>query len=177
MAPARSSTRRGAHTGSASHHEAGQDLQNDGHNATKLFLDPNFGTPLQIYIEKDVEDKDVLCQLIQVVFFSRVHPSLKLIILIFLSQKHGGTVSPVYSRGNVAYILGTNSISQQSTHSNIVFQWIHISISGQNLFKQYAGKEGKAVLDARWVNECIKANALLTWQTSWGGCKVTGSEA
>jgi len=49
-------------------------------------------------------------------------------------------------------------------------------ISGQNLFKQYAGKEGKAVLDARWVNECIKANALLTWQTSWGGCKVTGSE-
>jgi len=68
MAPARSSTRRGAHSASASHHEAAQDGQNDGHSATKLFLDPSFGTPLQIYIEKDLEDKDVLCQLIQVVF-------------------------------------------------------------------------------------------------------------
>jgi hypothetical protein len=66
MAPARSSTRRGAHTASASHHEAGQD---DGHNAIKLFLDPTFGFPLQIYIEKDVEDKDLLCQLIQVYVF------------------------------------------------------------------------------------------------------------
>ena len=69
MAPARSSTRRGAHL-SASHHEVGQDSQNDGHN---VFLDPNFGTPLQIFIEKDVEDKDILVQLIQVGFVQSVN--------------------------------------------------------------------------------------------------------
>src|SRR5260221_14654839 len=104
MAPARSSTRRGAaHTSSTSHHETGQDLQNDGHNANELFLDPNFGTPLQVYIEKDVEDKDLLSQLIQVFPFPE---SVQLLKLIFVSQKHGGTISPVYSRVNVAYILG-----------------------------------------------------------------------
>jgi hypothetical protein len=122
MAPARSSARRGAQTASASHHEAAHELQNDGHNATELFLDLNFGTPLQIYIEKDVEDKDVLSQLIQVLCL----PCLSLIILILLSQKHGGTVSPVYSRVNVAYILGTNTLFNQTTHSNTVSQWIHI---------------------------------------------------
>jgi hypothetical protein len=67
MAPARSSTRRAAHPASASRSEAGQDLQNDGQSLSKqIFLDPSFGTPLQIYIEKDVEDKDLLSQLIQV---------------------------------------------------------------------------------------------------------------
>jgi len=67
-------------------------------------------------------------------------------------------LSPVYSRGNVAYILVANPLLIQST-----FQLVPVDphkISGQNLFKQYAEKEGKAVLDARWVNECIKANAL-----------------
>jgi hypothetical protein len=67
MAPARSSTRRA----SASHNEVGQDLQNNGHDVNKLFLDPNFGSPLQIYIEKDVDDKEFLCQLIQVFFILR----------------------------------------------------------------------------------------------------------
>ena len=122
MAPARSSTRRGAQTASASHHEAAQDLQNDGHNATELFLDPNFGSPLQIYIEKDVDDKDILSQLIQVFCFPIIEPDNS----DFLMQKHGGTVSPVYSRANVAYILGTNSLFNEATHSNSVFQWIHI---------------------------------------------------
>lgn len=49
-------------------------------------------------------------------------------------------------------------------------------ISGQNLYKQYAGKEGKIVLDVRWVHECIKTGSLLTYQNNWGGCKVTGTE-
>ena len=66
MAPARSSTRRAAHASSATHLEAGQILQNDGENLN-VFLEPNFGTPLQIYIEKDVEDKELLRQLIHVI--------------------------------------------------------------------------------------------------------------
>jgi hypothetical protein len=48
--------------------------------------------------------------------------------------------------------------------------------SGQNLYRQYIGKKGKAVLDARWVHECIKAGALQTFVSNFAGCKVTGSE-
>ena len=49
--------------------------------------------------------------------------------------------------------------------------------SGQNLYSQYAGKKEKVVLDACWVHECIKANAVQTYLNDWGGCKVTGTEA
>ena len=48
--------------------------------------------------------------------------------------------------------------------------------SGQNLNRQYIGKKGKAVLDARWVHECIKAGALQTFVNNFAGCKVTGTE-
>lgn len=48
--------------------------------------------------------------------------------------------------------------------------------SGQNLWRQYAGKKGKIVLSAKWVNECIKANQLQTFVNNWAGCKVTGQE-
>ena len=66
MAPARSSTRR-VHTSSASHNEAVSDLPNEGHIVNKpIFLDPGFGIPLAIFVEKDVEDRDNICQLIQV---------------------------------------------------------------------------------------------------------------
>ncbi|KNZ80277.1 hypothetical protein J132_06703 [Termitomyces sp. J132] len=94
------------------------------------------GTPLAMYIEKDVQDKDTLVELI---------------------PKYGGTVSPGYS--GVPYIL-------VDPHK----------VSGQNLWRQYAGKKGKIVLDSRWVHECIKANALQTFHTNWADCKVTGTE-
>ncbi|PFH53726.1 hypothetical protein AMATHDRAFT_54172 [Amanita thiersii Skay4041] len=94
------------------------------------------GTPLAIYIEKDVQDKDTISQLI---------------------TKHGGTVSPGYS--GVPYIL-------VEPHKP----------SGQNLWRQYAGKKGKLVLDARWVHECIKSGELQTVHSNWAGCKVTGTE-
>ncbi|KAF9522648.1 hypothetical protein CPB83DRAFT_864117 [Crepidotus variabilis] len=139
MAPARSTTRRGARQSSAPQTDAhGSVLHDEDQNVNKqLFLDPSFGNPLQIYIEKEVVDKELLSQLI---------------------VKHGGNVCPGYSR--VPYIL-------VDPHK----------ASGQNLHRQYAGKDGKVVLDARWVQECIKANQLQTYATNWGGCKVTGTEA
>jgi hypothetical protein len=48
--------------------------------------------------------------------------------------------------------------------------------SGQNLFRQYAGKKTKLVLSYRWIRECISANQLQTFSTNWAGCKVTGEE-
>lgn len=67
MAPGRSSTRRAVHTPSTSHNEVGSELQNEGNIVNKpIFLDPSFGNPLAIFVEKDVEDRDNICQLIQV---------------------------------------------------------------------------------------------------------------
>ena len=48
--------------------------------------------------------------------------------------------------------------------------------SGQSLYRQYAGKKGKIVLNVQWVHECVKAGALQTYHTNWAECKVTGTE-
>lgn len=48
--------------------------------------------------------------------------------------------------------------------------------SGQNLYRQYAGKKGKIVLAAHWVHECVKAGVLQAFQNNWAGCRVTGTE-
>lgn len=48
--------------------------------------------------------------------------------------------------------------------------------SGQNLYRQYAGKKAKVVLSAAWVLECVKTGELQTYQTNFAGCKVTGTE-
>ena len=62
MAPVRSSTRRGAHPTPT---PPIQDADGDDPNTNKeLFLDPMLGTPLAIYLEKEVEDKDNIAQLI-----------------------------------------------------------------------------------------------------------------
>ncbi|CAA7260587.1 unnamed protein product [Cyclocybe aegerita] len=135
MAPARSSNRRAAQPPPAP--QTNHDLHNDDPNInTELFVDPMLGTALAVYIEKDVEDKELISQLI---------------------IKHGGTISPGYS--GVPYIL-------VDPHKP----------SGQNLWRQYAGKKGKIILDARWVQECVKANQLHNFHTNWAGCKVTGTE-
>jgi hypothetical protein len=71
MTPARSSTRRSAH-GSQVPPPAQQHPQDDDLVANKeLFIDPMLGTALAIYIEKDVEDKDNISQLIVVSPFTR----------------------------------------------------------------------------------------------------------
>ncbi|KAJ7287567.1 hypothetical protein C8J57DRAFT_1284301 [Mycena rebaudengoi] len=101
-----------------------------------LFVDLMLGTPLALYIEKDVDDRDTLVELV---------------------KKHGGTVSIAYSA--VPYIL-------VDPHRR----------SGQNLFRQYATKKGKVVLDVRWIRECIKADQLLTFASNWANCKLTGTE-
>lgn len=62
------------------------------------------------------------------------------------------------------------------THSDIFPAVDPHKPSGQNLWRQYAGKKGKIVLNAQWVHECIKTNQLQTFHSNWAGCKVTGTE-
>jgi len=50
------------------------------------------------------------------------------------------------------------------------------SSSGQNLFKQYASKKTKVILDHRWAKDCVKASRLLLFADNFGGCKVSGDE-
>ena len=64
MAPARSSTRR-------AHPEQNNNIplhQQDSENnvVQDLFIDPMLGVPLAIYVEKDVDDRDILVDLINV---------------------------------------------------------------------------------------------------------------
>ncbi|KAG6889223.1 hypothetical protein C0992_005967, partial [Termitomyces sp. T32_za158] len=134
MAPARSSIRQPDQNNDQRPSVVAQNIDLDVN--PELFLDPMLGTPLAMYVEKDVHDKEALAELI---------------------LKYGGTVSPGYS--GVPYILVDPC-----------------KVSGQNLWRQYAGKKGKIVLDSRWVHECIKANALQTFHTNWAGCKVSGNE-
>ncbi|EGO25802.1 hypothetical protein SERLADRAFT_466451 [Serpula lacrymans var. lacrymans S7.9] len=139
MAPVRSSVRRNQHDQNAVPARTAipeTTMAPDMPINNVLFLEPMMGTPLQIYIEKDVEDRDILVELI---------------------SKHGGAVSPGYS--GVPYIL-VDPYKE----------------SGQNLYRQYAGKKGKIVLSARWVHECISAGTLQTFHTNWANCKVTGAE-
>ncbi|KIY43277.1 hypothetical protein FISHEDRAFT_30958, partial [Fistulina hepatica ATCC 64428] len=70
--------------------------------------------------------------------------------LVKLVTDYGGIANPSYS--SVSFMLG------------------------QNLFKQYSHKKGKIVLDARWVDECIRIGCLQDRHTNWAGCKVTGTE-
>ncbi|KAI0087957.1 hypothetical protein BDY19DRAFT_994383 [Irpex rosettiformis] len=71
--------------------------------------------------------------------------------------RHGGVVSPGYS--GVLYIL-------VDPHKE----------SGQNLYRQYAGKKNKIVVHASWVHHCINDKTLHGFSTNWAGCKVTGKE-
>lgn len=65
MAPARSSARRSAHGPQVP--PSGQHAQDGNLVANKeLFIDPMLGTPLSIYIEKDVDDKEIISDLIVV---------------------------------------------------------------------------------------------------------------
>ena len=66
MAPARASARRSQQDSNPASRPSASD--NDANIAVndELFLEPMMGTPLQIYIEKDVEDRDDLVDLITV---------------------------------------------------------------------------------------------------------------
>lgn len=129
MAPARSSTRRSAH---ASQVPPSGQQDEDFISNKDLFIDPMLGTALAIYIEKDVEDKDLISQLIVVSYLRVDYPPETFYIPIMAAvpkkcnisrtctviylwnvpctcvlidlQKHGGIVSAGYS--GVSYILG-----------------------------------------------------------------------
>ncbi|KAF9227456.1 hypothetical protein BS17DRAFT_465975 [Gyrodon lividus] len=112
MAPARSNRR--------TQHEQPLQLRNihndpspsNDANDTDLFLEPMMGTPLTVYIEKDVDDRDALVELI---------------------TKHGGAVSPGYS--GTPYILvdphkesGQNLYRQYTGKKGKVvlhYRWVH----------------------------------------------------
>ncbi|KLO18347.1 hypothetical protein SCHPADRAFT_925157 [Schizopora paradoxa] len=119
-----------------------QDASNNGGDASsssgndEIFIDPMLGSALAIYVDKDVDDRDIVIDLI---------------------VKYGGTVSPGYS--GVPHLL-------VDPHKE----------TGQSLYRQYAGKKGKIILDSKWVHECVQARELLVFNKNWGGCKVTGKE-
>jgi hypothetical protein len=48
--------------------------------------------------------------------------------------------------------------------------------SGQNLYRQYAGKKNKIVVHSAWATHCIQDKILHGFATNWAGCKVTGKE-
>jgi len=65
MAPGRMSTRRTQHD----QHPSTRSADSDGNNNVvneDLFLEPMMGTPLAMYIEKDVHDRDILVDIITV---------------------------------------------------------------------------------------------------------------
>lgn len=66
MAPARSSTRRAHVEQNIIPPSSLHDQDTDDNAAEQLFIDPMLGTPLAIYIEKDVDDRDSLVELINV---------------------------------------------------------------------------------------------------------------
>jgi len=82
MAPARS-TRRNQHEQSVSLRSAQPDPSpvEDGSSGSDLFLEPMMGTPLTVYIEKEVEDRDTLVELILV-----GHPSISYSLLLTFAR-------------------------------------------------------------------------------------------
>jgi len=75
MAPARSNRRE--QPGQSRNAPSDDSTPNDAAN-NDLFLEPMMGTPLTVYIEKDVEERESLVQLISV----RIPPPLDILILI-----------------------------------------------------------------------------------------------
>ncbi|EDR11594.1 uncharacterized protein LACBIDRAFT_313965 [Laccaria bicolor S238N-H82] len=119
MAPARSSTRRGHGAHDEIQLPPDQSFNNPNVNK-ELFIDPMLGTPLAVYIEKDVEDKATLVNLV---------------------TAHGGTVVTGYS--GVTYILvdphkssGQNLYQQYALKkAKLVLdaRWIHECIKANQL--------------------------------------------
>lgn len=64
MAPARSSTRRAHPEQNNVPPPSLHDQDSNDNVAQHLFIDPMHGVPLAIYIEKDVDDRDILVDLI-----------------------------------------------------------------------------------------------------------------
>jgi len=170
MAPPRSSTQR-------------QQVDSDQNFNNDLFIDPMLGSPLAIYVEKDVQDKDAIAQLIVVSFRCLlVFTSYNLCLVIWrciyaniFNRNMGARFPQAIVEFPTSWVCAiiVAQIALCSCRYNIVDPQ---KSSGQNLWRQYAGKKGKLVLDARWVHECIKAGQLQTIHSNWAGCKVTGSE-
>ena len=85
------------------------------------------------------------------------------------------------SYSGVNYILGMEAFHPRLSHIYHRTYCLQRTVnphteSGQNLYRQYIGKKGKVVLDARWIHECVKTGVLQTFVTNFAGCKVTGNE-
>ncbi|KAJ3513439.1 hypothetical protein NLJ89_g2945 [Agrocybe chaxingu] len=194
MAPARSSNRRAAQPPPAP--QTNHDLHNDDPNInTELFVDPMLGTALAVYIEKDVEEKELISQLIisseasEHTILSCCAPFLDLgrsaQSVALVKQTNFPTLPAFFNEGDRVPLAAYTTSSRQRKHGGTIspgysgVPYILVDPhkpSGQNLWRQYAGKKGKIILDARWVHECVKANQLHNFHTNWAGCKVTGTE-
>ncbi|KAJ3724437.1 hypothetical protein FB446DRAFT_715889 [Lentinula raphanica] len=118
MAPPRSSA--GLHRVIAAEPSSSSLPPSPDDDLSELFLDPMLGTPLAMYVEKDVQDRDTLIDII---------------------TKHGGNVSAGYS--GVPYILvdplkpsGQNLYRQYvSKKGKIVlsYRWVHECIKARQL--------------------------------------------
>ena len=66
MAPVRPSARRLLPQSTSDQGQTHSGASNDPNVNNELFIDPMLGTPLAVYIEKDVEEKDELVRLVTV---------------------------------------------------------------------------------------------------------------
>jgi len=97
MAPARAN-RRSHQPGTA---DAVDDvLDDDDSTVTELFIDPTFGSPLPVFVEKEVPARDALVRLIKVCMLCAVD----VCPCINVAQKYGGSVMTGYSAA--MYLLG-----------------------------------------------------------------------
>lgn len=135
--------------------------------AQTLFTDVMFGHSLPCYVAPDVPDRPALVDLLKVFLFL---PAKAPLIPAEIRRNRGPRLQrrPVHSRyiNHPSLSLVLNFYIPVDPHKP----------SGQSLFRQYANKKGKVVLDARWIRECIKAAQLQTFATNWAGCKVDGTE-
>lgn len=132
-----------------------------------IFVEPMFGNPLALYLDKDIDDRAVLVELVKVTPFSPLPCSC---------SRPRNTEEPFPRDTAGSNTFSVSSITHFDSHQPYFHPVNPHKRSGQNLYRQYANKKTKAVLDARWIRECIKAAALQTFATNWAGCKLDGTE-
>lgn len=152
----------------------------DDQDAEQLFLDPMSGQPLQLYIEKDVDNRDTLVESIIVslrplydalICGQRVDSVRELMVSLALWRR----CVPGVQRRHI--YSGCVSSSTHAYNEALMANAVDpLKESGQNLYRQYAGKKNKMILSYQWVYSCIRDKTLHGFATNWAGCKVTGQE-
>ena len=134
------------------------------------------GTPLAIYIETEVPNREQYVEAVTVCLLlctcRRLSSSQPFIY--FPETWRSGIAGLQWSLLDLRCVIEpfpivwflNSSCPKVDPHSE----------SGQSLYRQYAGKKGKLVLGYRWIDECIEKNKLQAFAENWAGCKITGKE-